>query len=122
MNTENDILDKKLHTFGIEELSEIRKISDTIFEPLVRPFRQHRISEEFSFKETIRTCMRVGQLMPTYIKREHEHRKSRLVIFMSLSGIDRCSAVSLIPLFDCLNLWNPLLRFQCSNRALFSVS
>ena len=53
MNTENDILDKKLHTFGIEELSEIRKISDTIFEPLVRPFRQHRISEEFSFKETI---------------------------------------------------------------------
>jgi hypothetical protein len=96
------ILDKQLHTFTTEDIGEIKRLADTIFEPLVRPFRQHRMVEEFSPRRTIQNAMRIGHLMPTYVKRKVEHRKSRLVICMSLSGIDRCSAVSLIPLFGAL--------------------
>lgn len=102
MSQQQNVLDRQLHTFATEELSQIKRLADTIFEPLVRPFRQHRVTEEFSFRQTLKTCMKIGQLLPSYVRREHEHRKSRLVIFMSLSGIDRCSAVSLIPLFGCL--------------------
>jgi hypothetical protein len=97
-----NILDKQLHTFQVEEIVELQRLADTVFEPLVRPFRQHRVVEEFSVRKTVQTAMRLGQMMPAYIKRQREHRKSRLVIFMSLSGIDRCSAVSLIPLFGAL--------------------
>jgi hypothetical protein len=98
----DDVLNKQLHTFNVDELAEIRRIADTIFEPLIRPFRQRRVVENFSNRETIKTAMRIGHLMPTYVKEAREHRKSRLVIAMSLSGIDRCSAVSLIPLFSTL--------------------
>lgn len=97
-----NILDKQLHAFLPEEIVEVQRLADTIFEPLMRPFRQHRVVEEFSARRTMQTAMRIGQLMPTYAKRKIEHRKSRLVIAMSLSGIDRCSAVSLIPLFGAL--------------------
>lgn len=96
------ILDRQLHTFKIEEIQELRRVADTIFEPLVRPFRQRRRVSEFSFDKTIRTAQRLGVFMPAYEKVEREHRKSRLVIAISLAGIDRCSAVSLIPLFSCL--------------------
>lgn len=96
------ILNRQLHTFKVEELQELRRISETIFEPLMRPFRQKRTVEEFSFKKSIRLAQRIGAFMPTYEKVQKEHRKSRLVIAMSLAGIDRCSAVSLIPLFSCL--------------------
>lgn len=101
MNVAN-ILDKQLHTFQVEEIVEIKRLADTIFEPLVRPFRQHRVVERFDARRTMQTAMKIGQLMPTYVKEKREHRKSRLVIFMSLSGIDRCSAISLIPLFGAL--------------------
>lgn len=96
------ILDKQLHTFQVEEITEIKRLAETIFEPLVRPFRQHRVVERFDVRKTINTAMRLGHMMPSYVKEKQEHRKSRLVIFMSLSGIDRCSAVSLIPLFGAL--------------------
>jgi len=96
------ILNRQLHTFRVDELQELRRISDTIFEPLMRPFRQKRTVQEFSFKKSLRVAQRIGAFMPAYEKVEREHRKSRLVIAMSLAGIDRCSAVSLIPLFSCL--------------------
>jgi hypothetical protein len=96
------ILNRQLHTFKVDELQELRRVSDTIFEPLMRPFRQKRTVQEFSFKKSIRAAQRIGAFMPTYEKVKREHRKSRLVIAMSLAGIDRCSAVSLIPLFSCL--------------------
>jgi hypothetical protein len=96
------ILDRQLHTFQVDELQELRRVADTIFEPLMRPFRQKRTVQEFSFKQSIRVAQRIGAFMPAYEKVERSHRKSRLVIAMSLAGIDRCSAVSLIPLFSCL--------------------
>lgn len=96
------ILNRQLHTFKVDEIKELRRISDTIFEPLMRPFRQKRTVQEFSFKKSIKLAQRIGAFMPAYEKVEREHRKSRLVIAMSLAGIDRCSAVSLIPLFSCL--------------------
>lgn len=96
------ILNRQLHTFDVEELQELRRIAENIFEPLMRPFRQNRIVQEFSFKKSVRTAQRIGAFMPVYDKVEREHRKSKLVIAMSLAGIDRCSAVSLIPLFSCL--------------------
>lgn len=96
------ILNRQLHTFNVGELQELRRISDAIFEPLMRPFRQKRAVQEFSFKKSLRTAQRIGAFMPIYEKVEREHRKSRLVIAMSLAGIDRCSAVSLIPLFSTL--------------------
>jgi uncharacterized membrane protein YgcG len=96
------ILNRQLHTFQVSELQELRRVSDNIFEPLMRPFRQKRAIQEFSFKKSLRMAQRIGAFMPTYEKNEREHRKSRLVIAMSLAGIDRCSAVSLIPLFSCL--------------------
>lgn len=96
------ILNRQLHTFQIEEIKELRRISDTIFEPLMRPFRQKRTVQEFSFKKSIRLAQKIGAFMPAYDKVAREHRKSRLVIAMSLAGIDRCSAVSLIPLFSSL--------------------
>lgn len=92
------ILDRQLHTFKIEEVKELRRVADTVFEPLMRPFRQKRAVNEFSFSKSIRTAQRIGYLMPTYERIERQHRKSRLIIAMSLAGIDRCSAVSLIPL------------------------
>ena len=96
------ILDRQLHTFKVEELHELRRVADTIFEPMMRPFRQKRVVTEFSFKKSIRQAQRIGHLMPAYEKVERQHRKSRLIIAMSLAGIDRCSAVSLIPLLSCL--------------------
>lgn len=96
------ILDRQLHTFKIDEIKELRRVADTIFEPLMRPFRQRRMVNEFSFKKSIRNAQRIGHLMPIYEKVEREHRKSRLVIAMSLAGIDRCSAVSLVPLLSTL--------------------
>lgn len=96
------ILNRQLHTFSVDELQELRRIADTIFEPLMRPFRQKRTVQEFSFKKSLKTAQRIGAFMPVYEKVEREHRKSRLVIAMSLAGIDRCSAVSLIPLFSSL--------------------
>ena len=67
-----NVLDKQLHTFEVNEIKEIKRLADTIFEPLVRPFRQNRIVEEFSVRRTLQTAMRIGQLLPTYEKR-HEN-------------------------------------------------
>ena len=69
------ILNRQLHTFKVEELQELRRISETIFEPLMRPFRQKRTVEEFSFKKSIRLAQRIGAFMPTYEKVQKEHRK-----------------------------------------------
>lgn len=96
------ILNRQLHVFKVEELTELRRISDVIFEPLMRPFRQKRTIQEFSVKKSIRTAQRIGAFIPSYEKTQREHRKSRLVIAMSLAGIDRCSAVTLVPLFSSL--------------------
>ena len=90
------LLERKLHTLTTQEIRELRRIADTVFEPLTRPFRQTRTVDVFDYKATIKRAQKIGHLIPTYSRQEREHRKSRLVIAMSLSGIDRCSAVSLI--------------------------
>lgn len=99
MSTNYALLERQMHTLTTGEIRELRRIADTVFEPLTRPFRQKRTVPEFDYHRTIKRAQKIGHLLPTYSRKEREHRKSRLVIAMSLSGIDRCSAVSLIPLF-----------------------
>lgn len=94
-----DLLTKKLHTLTSSDVRHLRKIADDVFEPLTRPFRQRRTEARFDFAGTVRSAARYGDFMPVYCDTIREHRKSRLVIAMSLSGIDRCAAVGLIPLF-----------------------
>jgi hypothetical protein len=94
-----ELLYKKMHALEPNEIGEIKSIADTIFEPLIRPFRQKRSVSEFDYRKTIKMAQKIGHLMPCYSRTEREHRKSKLVIAMSLSGVDRCAAVSLIPLF-----------------------
>jgi hypothetical protein len=93
-----EILDRTLHKLSLEEIKDVRQLADTLFVRLVRPFKQSRVEREFDFHATIRAAMRTGQLLPTYIRAEKSHPKSKLVIAMSMSGIDRCFAVGLIPL------------------------
>lgn len=95
-----NLLEKPLHSLTSNDVRHLGVIADDIFEPLTRPFRQHRLEPHFDFRKTIRGSSRHGgDFLPEYTDHVREHRKSRLVIAMSLSGIDRCAAVGLIPLF-----------------------
>lgn len=94
----NEILDKPLHKLAVGEIRVVRQLADTLFARLVRPFWQNRVEKEFSFKATLRDARRTGHLTPCYVRETKTHPRSNLVIAMSLSGIDRCFAVGLIPL------------------------
>lgn len=94
----DEILTCTLHTLQSDDVREIRQLADTLFVRLVQPFHQLRIEKKFDFRATLKSAMRTGNLLPTYIRQEKTHPKSQLVIAMSLSGIDRCFAVGLIPL------------------------
>lgn len=99
--TDYDLLSKPLHTLQVEELQEVRHIADSMFARLTRPFRQSRVEWEFDFDATLRdAAQNGGNLLPTYTRQVKTHPKSSLVIAMSLSGIDRCYAVGLIPLLS----------------------
>lgn len=100
MLTEAEILSRTLHRLEIEDIRVVRQLADTLFVRLVQPFHQVRVAREFDFKATLRAAMRTGHLTPTYVRREKTHLKSQLVIAMSMSGIDRCFAVGLIPLLS----------------------
>lgn len=95
---DQDVLDRPLFQLRAEELAEVRAMADTLFARLCRPFRQHTYATRFSFAKTLRSAERTGHFLPQYERKERPNPKSRVVIAMSLSGIDRCYAVGLIPL------------------------
>src|SRR5688572_23415783 len=85
-----EILLKSLNTFTPDDLLEIGSIADSLFARLLRPFMQNRIEHQFSVRSTIRHAMRTSQILPQYDRVQKIRRKSKLVIAMSLSGVDRC--------------------------------
>lgn len=97
---DNDVLTQTLHSLTVDQLTEIKQIAHSLFARLVRPFQQAKVDWEFSFRSTIRKAMRTGQLLPVYDRVTKAQPKSTIVIAMSLSGIDRCYAVGLIPLLS----------------------
>lgn len=93
-----EIISAPMHKLSVEDIASLASISDVVFEPLIRPFRQRRIEPKFSFRRTIASAIRTGDFLPSYEDDIRRTRNSKLVIAMSLSGIDRCSAVALLPL------------------------
>lgn len=93
-----ELLDKPLFTLLPSELEEIKTVADVLFTRLCRPFQLTTARTVFSYDKTIRSAMKLGEFLPQYDKVHRHTNKSRLVIAMSLSGIDRCYAVGLIPL------------------------
>ena len=93
-----ELLSKPLFRLEPTDLDEIRQVADRLFARLCRPFQQQTVARQFSYKKTLRSAERTGHFLPAYEKVARRSPKSRLVIAMSLSGIDRCYAVGLIPL------------------------
>lgn len=93
-----ELLNKPLYQLLPAELEEIKAVADVLFARLCRPFQLTTERTIFSYEKTIRTALKLGAFLPQYEKTQRHTNKSRLVIAMSLSGIDRCYAVGLIPL------------------------
>lgn len=102
-------LTQPLHELRTDEIRTVRQIADTLFARLIQPFQQSHFVNAFNFKATIKSALKTGHLLPTYVRQERKHQKSNLVIAMSMSGIDRCFAVGLIPLLSQLKKY---LHFQ----------
>jgi hypothetical protein len=91
-------LDIPLEKFSEDQINNIGHLAPQVFEPLLRPFRTQRVERQFSMRQTVKGALRTGSLLPRYANTPIPTRSARLVIAMSLSGIDRCYAVALIPL------------------------
>src|SRR5689334_20623958 len=99
MNINYDLLTRPLNELLWSELEEIRQVAGTLFVKLCQPFSQVTLRKQFDFKKTLKTGQKLGHYLPQYRRVPRRNSKSRLVVAMSLSGIDRCYAVGLIPLF-----------------------
>lgn len=93
-----EMLTRPLYRLTISDLDEVRGLADTLFSRLCRPFLQQARRSRFSFDRTVRAAGETGLLLPKYEQYSRPLPKSRIVIAMSMSGVDRCYAVGLIPL------------------------
>lgn len=95
-----DLLHQPLATIQERDIHQLQRLAQHAFEPLIRPFREQKRNRVFSFSNTIDHAIRHGMVLPKHTFNTTPTRSAKLVIALSLNGIDRCYAVSLIPLLS----------------------
>lgn len=93
-----DLLNIPFHQLSSLEISHLQRVSQHVFAPLLRPFQSQNLQYKFNIHETLKSTFKYGDPLPQYKRVPIPTRTAKLAIAMSLSGRDRCSAVSLIPL------------------------
>lgn len=94
---EADYLYKPFNRFTPTEISFLGK-SKRLFEPILRPFRVQRVDRQFDIKRTIKYACGHEDIMAQFKYTQVPTRNSKLVIAVSLNGIDRCACVAILPL------------------------